>query len=455
MNELSLDGLLGALEDSGMDKQASVVVDVEKSSKADELKNVLTKEASDASPTGETNMSNETGSALAKSVLELIEKQAAHGEGMGNAVKNDLEEMERQHTDRIIPTQRQGKTVTEVAKSIQMNGGGEMSDTIAANDSAMEGNSPSNVPAKPSDIEKSASVAELMEEGVSFDEAVELVKEASEALEAEAFELEKAAAVGELLDEGISFDDAVALVKEASEALYSEEYSDLEKAAAVGELMDEDGMSFEEAVYLVKEASEMALGKSEGLDKEAMPMMMPKNRMMMRPGMGMNKMMMSKKSMPKDKMMMSKSAMPDDMMMYEGKMMPKKDMMMHNGKMMPKKMMRMNKEAGILTEKESDGIVKGYLKGNTKGSLKGIAKGGKAGAAVGAGTGAAAGAIKSKGGLKKRLAGAAKGTVGGTLGGAYLGGVVGGNVGGLKGSIEGIRRGHKNNMKRKLSEGSK
>lgn len=255
MSELTLDSLLESLDtpqkDDTIEKQASEAAP----SVADELRNTLTKEASDASTLGETNMSD-TGNAIADKILASLagmDKQAS------NDVKEDLDQMESEHDKAIVPTPRQGKTVTEVARAIQTNTpAGSGADSVKEeNEAATEGNAGTAVSAIPSDIEKMAAVQELMDDGLTFAEASDLVKQASAQLEAEQSNLEKAAAVSELVAQGIDFSEACDLVKQASEDQV-EEYSDLEKAAAVQELMVEDGLSFDEATDLVKQA---ALGK--------------------------------------------------------------------------------------------------------------------------------------------------------------------------------------------------
>ncbi len=68
-------------------------------------------------------------------------------------------------------------------------------------------------------VEKTAAVVALVEAGVDFDSAVDLVKQAEAELNAEAFEVEKQAAFGALIEAGVDFDTAVTLVKEACETL--------------------------------------------------------------------------------------------------------------------------------------------------------------------------------------------------------------------------------------------
>lgn len=263
MSEFTLDSLLDSLSDS-TETQIEKVASAEKPSVADELKNTLTKEAS-ASTIGDTNMSVETGNAIADSILAMLDggmnKEASEGlsamKSSGNNVIVETAKQERQHAERITQTPREGKTVTQVAQALAAKTNGGVDAVVNPTAASPEGNSMAAVAAKPSDIEKSASVAELVEAGNSFDDAVELVKEASAELDAEALEFEKVAAVNVLISEGIDFESAFELVKQASASMIEAEgeYSDLEKSAAVNELMAEDGLGFEEAFELVKAAA--------------------------------------------------------------------------------------------------------------------------------------------------------------------------------------------------------
>lgn len=68
-------------------------------------------------------------------------------------------------------------------------------------------------------VEKTAAVVALVEAGIDFDSAVDLVKQAEVELKAEAFEVEKKAAFDALVEAGVDFDTAITLVKEACETL--------------------------------------------------------------------------------------------------------------------------------------------------------------------------------------------------------------------------------------------
>ncbi len=241
MTDLNLDTLLAGLEDTPeLTKEASEAG----ATVADELQTTLTKQAS------EEDRMTITGEQIANSILANLEKVAE------NNVIAETASMEADDTAKVKETPRSGKTVTETAKALLATGGGVSEDGGVTAEN--EGNQPAAAPTVPSNLDKVASLCDLMDEGMDFEDAAALVKQASDELVDEAADLEKAAAVQHLMGEGINFDDAIALVKQASEAEFEVEYSDMEKAAATQQLMEEDGMSFDEAAELVKEA---ALGK--------------------------------------------------------------------------------------------------------------------------------------------------------------------------------------------------
>lgn len=63
------------------------------------------------------------------------------------------------------------------------------------------------------EMEKAAAVSTLVANGIDFEDAIALVKQASDEIE---FEMEKSAALEALIQEGVDFDEAINLVKQAS-----------------------------------------------------------------------------------------------------------------------------------------------------------------------------------------------------------------------------------------------
>lgn len=185
-----------------------------------ELENTLTKQASD----GDTSM-NEQGSALAARILAGMTKQA-------NNVADETAQMVAEDDKRTEDTPVQG-TVTDTAKAIANKAPAQ------AEEEQVEDNANSTQGA----MSKQATLNALVEQGVDFDEAVEMIKQASEAA---ASEMEKAASIVAAVEAGASFDEATA---------GAVDYSDMEKAAAVATLVEEDGHTVEEAIALINEVS--------------------------------------------------------------------------------------------------------------------------------------------------------------------------------------------------------
>ena len=269
---LSLEKLLEGLQvadEQGLNKEASDAAGSE--SAADQLQNLLTKQASEVN--GETpNMSKENalGSSIAEAILAQIGGMNKQAENM---VQADLNQMVADDEKRDQATPREGKTVTEVAKALLERGAAEGGVQEAGFDEvAAEGKEQYEGTPVASNLSKEASEAihALIGEGVAFDEAVELVKQASDIL---SIELEKAAAFDALIAEGVDFEDAAELVKQASAELFGEEvdgdYTDIEKSAAVAQLVSE-GIDFEEAAELVKQAAALP-----AVVKKALPAVIP------------------------------------------------------------------------------------------------------------------------------------------------------------------------------------
>ena len=121
---------------------------------------------------------------------------------------------------------------------------------------------------------KTAYLMDLVQEhGVDFDQAIEMTKQAAAQYEDE---MEKIAAVNTLVDEGVSFEDAVALVKQAEQDLALEaeqaaqEEANLIKAAAVEYIVGQ-GFDFDEALAMLKEAGIGDTVTANGITSEAVP----------------------------------------------------------------------------------------------------------------------------------------------------------------------------------------
>lgn len=237
---------------------------IQRVSVQDEVNQDMTKQASDATTELEQALSNDNvgenntmtksaheqaGLSIAEAILAGLQKQAE------NNVASETTTMVNEDTAKIKQTPVAGKTVSEVAQALLARAATEgktekpehVDNVVHAEGGAQTaGRQPID-----SQLDKQASEAltALINDGVDFAEAAELVKEAQAAL---AGDLEKAAAVSHLMDNGVDFADAVELVKQASAEAVEGEYSDLEKKAALEELMNE-GHSFADALAAINQ----------------------------------------------------------------------------------------------------------------------------------------------------------------------------------------------------------
>lgn len=96
-------------------------------------------------------------------------------------------------------------------------------------------------------VEKAAAVSALCGEGMDFESAVALVKQAEEELNAEAMEVEKQAAFEALVEAGADFDTAVALIKQAEEDLKKKPEVIEKSAGAVDKIIGAGKSAFNSA----------------------------------------------------------------------------------------------------------------------------------------------------------------------------------------------------------------
>lgn len=213
-------------------------------SAATELEELLTKSAgvdTELNPTEEQTQMNkqaqETGKAIADALIANLVKQA-------NAVVEDSTGMVVQQMSQQAPTPREGATVTDTLKGLLIRGvqaGGateELDDEVgpdeAAAQGAVAGGTPTTPPAAPNgtamgsvgeggyasdEHEKAAAVACLVDYGVNFEDAVNLVKQAEEEMAHETIEMAKVAAVNELMGAGVDFDRAIAMIQGSARQL--------------------------------------------------------------------------------------------------------------------------------------------------------------------------------------------------------------------------------------------
>lgn len=146
-----------------------------------------------------------------------------------NKINQDNAAMVAQHEQRVGPTpgtdgEHEGGEVNAildgiVSKALSM--GAVSYDQAATNkgtqtSTTADGIDPAIAEAN-SEVQKTAAVMALVEAGVDFATAADLVKEAAFEIEQEEFGQMKIAAVNDLMAKGVGFDEAVDLVKQASE----------------------------------------------------------------------------------------------------------------------------------------------------------------------------------------------------------------------------------------------
>jgi hypothetical protein len=243
---------------------------------------------------------NENNKSLATQILEKLAQDvtADNNAGGPNKLQKDQSVLVAQHDARIGAMPGRNGTINQLFEAIvaKAKSLGYVDYNIVQGGtslSAAEGKDPGSaksIPPSPDVQEKQAAVQALIEAGMEWDNAVELVKAAAEEIEAEEIEQVKVAAVNELVSEGFDFEQACELVKAAAEEeLYefvedpegeyvldassaegddeaegeteAEEFTDVEKTAAVNELLGE-GYAFDEAIEIVKQASIASKAKS-------------------------------------------------------------------------------------------------------------------------------------------------------------------------------------------------
>lgn len=149
------------------------------------------------------------------------------GAPVANRIQTDNAVMTAQDDAKVVGVQPGGDgTVNALFESIVAKAkaeGGNTDDLIngPGHVQSMTTQGVDGTPTTPSGeaVEKAAAVSELCAAGMDFDVAVDLVKQAEEAILSEAWETEKRACFDKLIETGVDFDRAVALIKQAEEDL--------------------------------------------------------------------------------------------------------------------------------------------------------------------------------------------------------------------------------------------
>lgn len=210
---------------------------------SDLAQEIMEKVASTKSNKGEDNM-NKQASDAGKALAQALLKQAGVGDvstyaGMApGAVPNKMQQdqmAQRQEHDAIFQSTPgtdglgNGGTINQIFDSIVQDAQahGAVDSNLTGNNAGAEGVAVQRMaPNQNQQIgpegldgethEKTAAVISLVNSGYDFDDAVSMVKAASDALDADHDTFVKQAALNELLDSGVDFDYAVEMVKEAS-----------------------------------------------------------------------------------------------------------------------------------------------------------------------------------------------------------------------------------------------
>lgn len=234
-----------------------------------DLEEHLTKQANEVIP---AMTPSQQGQNLAHQVLALIKRandESLNPTVIGNNVTNETSNIAAMSTagQQLQPNQGNPNQVLQMTLAQALQSGAVHPDQLDLNvvqpgvdegngqmpltDMAGNYNLNAQGPAVNADnIEKVAAVATLIDNGVDFDSAVAMVKQAEESILAEQDEMMKRAAVNDLIGKGYDVETAVALVKQASDR----DYEEMVKRAAVEELMSQ-GYDVVTAVELIKQAS--------------------------------------------------------------------------------------------------------------------------------------------------------------------------------------------------------
>jgi hypothetical protein len=145
-----------------------------------------------------------------------------------NKLNQDAATLVAQHDARIGPTPSRNGTINQILDAIvakARSGGAIDTNEMASGQShaGAESKDPAmgtpSMPPSADVVEKTSAVSALVEAGLSWEDAVDLVKAAAVEIEEEEFGQTKLAAVEELMSKGIDFDSAVTAVQEAAKEL--------------------------------------------------------------------------------------------------------------------------------------------------------------------------------------------------------------------------------------------
>lgn len=189
----------------------------------------------------EKDMNKEATASAKELATAILEKLAAGQAPMventgtpgGHKVHQDVAKDVAQQDAAVGPTPGRNGTVNQlfdaiVAKAKATSGAttydqveGQTNSSSAERGDMKISGTPSMAPS-PDMVEKHAAVGALIESGLDWETAVDLVKQAAEEIEREEIDQVKVAAVNEMMKEGMDFDSAVDSVRQAIEDLSKE-----------------------------------------------------------------------------------------------------------------------------------------------------------------------------------------------------------------------------------------
>jgi len=209
------------------------------------------------STTKDTDMNKQAqaaGAALADALIASLTKQANAGdvvttngttpEGVPNKNQVDTAQLVAEDDAKIKPQPGAGGNVNQILDAIVQDtmaqGAASFDQVHTTGVAGQEGNVESAVPNQvktaSDEQEKAAAVSALVADGVDFDQAVNLVKQAEAEMEAEHELQVKQAAIGALMDRGVDFAQAVNMVKSAGALQVVQKGALVAKDAAKGGL---------------------------------------------------------------------------------------------------------------------------------------------------------------------------------------------------------------------------
>jgi hypothetical protein len=179
-----------------------------------------------------------------------------------NQIQADTAQMVAQQDAIIQPTPGGEGTLNQILDAIVADAKAK---GAISYDTAATGESAAAAEEQDEQVEKAAAVSALVEAGVGFEDAVDMVKQAEVEIWAEEEGLAKQAALDELMIEGLDFDAALDLIKEASDAGFFSVGIEKEAATLEGEYIPAGGGMVAKIAQPEAAAGPSMMGKLKGV----------------------------------------------------------------------------------------------------------------------------------------------------------------------------------------------